>query len=85
MYSTLRYPQINGQAEATNKTLLVVLRKILEEAKEKWVDELLEVLCAYRTTPEWPIGTIPFALTFGMEAIIPTEIGMPTSRMVVQD
>ena len=39
-----RYPQSNGQAEATNKTLLSALKKILERAKGKWVKELPDVL-----------------------------------------
>nr|CAN74048.1 hypothetical protein VITISV_017189 [Vitis vinifera] len=34
-YSTPRYPQSNGQAEATNKTLITALKKWLEQAKGK--------------------------------------------------
>ena len=34
LYSTPQYPQSNGQAEATNKTLLSALKKRLEKAKE---------------------------------------------------
>nr|CAN71147.1 hypothetical protein VITISV_038768 [Vitis vinifera] len=79
-YSTPRYPQSNGQAEATNKTLFMALKKRLEQAKGKWVEELPGVLWAYRTTPGRPIGNTPFALTYGMDAIIPTEIGLPTIR-----
>ncbi|RVX13860.1 Transposon Tf2-8 polyprotein [Vitis vinifera] len=48
-YSTPRYPQGNGQAEATNKTLIIALKKRLEQAKGKWVEELSGVLWAYRT------------------------------------
>lgn len=58
---------------------------MLKDAKGKWVDELPEVLWAYRTTSRWPTGATLFALTYGMEAIIPTEIGMPTARKTVQD
>ncbi|RVW94696.1 hypothetical protein CK203_029881 [Vitis vinifera] len=50
-YSTPRYPQSNGQAEATNKTLINALKKRLELAKGKWVEELPGVLWAYQTTP----------------------------------
>ncbi|RVW95436.1 hypothetical protein CK203_028714 [Vitis vinifera] len=46
-YSTPRYPQSNGQAEATNKTLITALKKRLEQAKGKWVEELPDVLWAY--------------------------------------
>ena len=45
------------------------------------MDELLEVLWAYRTTACRPIGISPFTLTYGMEAIVPTEIGIPTLRI----
>ncbi|RVW76719.1 Gag-Pol polyprotein [Vitis vinifera] len=79
-YSTPRYPQSNGQAEATNKTLINALKKRLEQAKGKWVEELPGVLWAYRTTPGQPTGNTPFALTYGMDAVIPTEIGLPTIR-----
>ena len=83
-YSTLRYPQSNGQVEATNKTLLSTLKKRLEKAKGMWVDELLGVLWAYQTTPGRPMGSTPFALTYGMNAVIPMEIGMPIARTVIQ-
>ena len=78
LYSTPRYPQSNGQAEASNKTLLTALKKRLDSAKGKWVEELPGVLWAYRTTARKPTGISPFALTYGMEAVIPTEIGLPT-------
>ena len=77
LYSTSRYSQSNGQAEASNKTLLTALKKRLHPAKGKWVDELLGVLWAYRTTNRKPTGVSLFALTYGMEAIIPTKIWMP--------
>ena len=44
LYSTPRYPQSNGQAKASNKTLLSTLKKRLHSTKGKWVDELLWVL-----------------------------------------
>ena len=80
LYSTPRYPQSNGQAETTNKTLVTALKKRLEQAKGKWVEELPGVLWAYRTTPGRPTGNTPFTLTYGMDAVIPTEIGLPTIR-----
>ena len=44
------------------------------------MDELPGVLWAYRTTARKPTGMSPFTITYRMEAIIPTEIGMPTIR-----
>ena len=44
------------------------------------MDELPRVLWAYRTTAHKSTGISPFAMTYGMEAIIPKKIGMPTIR-----
>ena len=41
------------------------------------MDELPGFLWAYRTTSRKPTGVSPFTLTYGMEAILFTEIGMP--------
>ena len=46
-YSTLAYPQSNGQAEAVNKTILNGLKKRLAGAKGRWAKELPNVLWAY--------------------------------------
>ena len=78
-----QYPQSNGQAEATNKTLLFALKKRLEKAKGKWVEMLPDVLWAYRTTPRRLTGNTPFALVYGIDAVIPMEIGMLIARTVV--
>ena len=85
LYSTPRYPQSNGQAEASNKTLLTALKKRLNSAKGKWVEELPGVLWAYWTTTRKPTGISPFALTYWMEAAIPIEIGLPTIRTATSE
>ena len=41
---TPAYPQGNGQAEAVNKVILSGLKKRLDDAKGKWVEELPHVL-----------------------------------------
>ena len=43
-YSTLAYPQGNGQTEAVNKIIVSGLKKRLDDAKGKWVEELPHVL-----------------------------------------
>ena len=43
-YSTPAYPQGNGQAEAVNKVIVNELKKMLDDAKGKWVEELPYVL-----------------------------------------
>ena len=43
-YSTLAYPQGNGQAEAVNKVIVSGIKKRLDDAKRRWVEELPHVL-----------------------------------------
>ena len=44
------------------------------------MEELPRVLWAYKTTARKPTDISHFALIYGMEAVIPTEIGLPTIR-----
>ena len=43
-YSTPTYPQRNEQAETVNKVIVSGFKKRLDDAKGKWVEELLHVL-----------------------------------------
>lgn len=54
IYSTLLYPQSNGQAEATNKAIVKGLKKRLKWTKRRWTEELPNVLWAYQTPTEQP-------------------------------
>ncbi|KAI3696981.1 hypothetical protein L6452_29656 [Arctium lappa] len=78
--STPRYPQSNGLAESSNKTIVNSLKKRLKAAKGKWVEELPSVLWANRTTPRTSTGQTPFSLVYGCEAVLPIEVQLPTSR-----
>ena len=80
-YSTLAYPQENGQTEAVNKVIVNRLKKKLDDVKEKWMEELLHVLWTYRTTPCRSTGETQFSMTYGTEAVISLEIEFPTLRM----
>ena len=56
------------------------LKKRLDEAKGRWVEELPHVLWTYWTTPHWLTRETPFSMTYGSEALIPLEAGFPTLR-----
>ena len=79
-YSTPAYPQGNGQAEVINKVIVSGLKKRLDDAKGRWVEELPHVLWTYRTTPRRSIGENPFSMSYGAEAVIPIETSFPTLR-----
>lgn len=58
--------------------LLNILKKGLEEHKGICVEELPNVLWANRTSVRTPTGETPFALVYGIEAVILAEVGLPT-------
>jgi len=76
--SSIEHPQTNGQAEAANKVILIELRKRLDTAKGRWPEELIKVLWAYRCTPQSSTNESPFSLVYGVDAMIPVEIGEPS-------
>ncbi|GJS12857.1 reverse transcriptase domain-containing protein [Tanacetum coccineum] len=47
-----------------------------------WVDEWPNILWAHRTMLKTSNGETPFSLTYGSEAVIPAETGMPTYRTI---
>ena len=79
-YSTPAYPQGNEQAEAVNKVIVNGLKKRLDDAKGRWMEELPHVLWTYRTTPRKSTRETPFSITYGAEAVIPLESGFRTMR-----
>ncbi|KAL5558492.1 hypothetical protein UlMin_034703 [Ulmus minor] len=81
VFSSPAHPKSNGQVEAVNKTINQTLKKKLEKSKGAWVDELPLVLWAYRTSFRAATGETPFSLAYGVEAVIPIEISLPTFRV----
>ncbi|CAL1384199.1 unnamed protein product [Linum trigynum] len=80
-YASVAYPQANGQAESANKNILWGLKTRLNEAKGKWAEELSHVLWAHRTTYKTATGESPYALTFGIDAVIPVETELSSYRI----
>ena len=56
------------------------LKKRLDNAKGKWVEELPHVFWTYQTTPRKSTGETHFSMTYKAEAVIPMKNGFPTMR-----
>ncbi|XP_075074737.1 uncharacterized protein LOC142162299 [Nicotiana tabacum] len=78
--STSYHPASNGQEESSNKIILNILKKKLEDAKGLWPGLLLEVLWAYRTTPKTSTSETPYSLVYRTDTVIPIEVGEPSLR-----
>lgn len=64
-FSTPYYPQGNGQAEASNKTILKILKKTVNEVRNDWRIQLNLALWAYRTSVCTPTRETPYCLVYG--------------------
>ncbi|XP_075675147.1 uncharacterized protein LOC142644409 [Castanea sativa] len=78
-YSTPAYPEGNGQAKAVNKVIVSGLKKRLDNANDRWVEELPHVLWTYWTTPRKSTRET-LSMIYGAEIVIPLETGFPTLR-----
>ena len=84
-FSSVAYPQANGQVEVVNKTLKASIKKRLDEAKGVLPEQLPQVLWAYRTSHRTPTGHTPFSVAFGSEAVLPVEVKVASYRVQAFD
>ncbi|KAL6196041.1 hypothetical protein ACLB2K_031658 [Fragaria x ananassa] len=84
LHSTPYYAQTNSQAEASNKVILGILRKMLELNPRVWHLELYHTLWAYWSSKRGPIATTPYAIMFGHDAILPLEVHVTSLRVQEQ-
>ncbi|XP_026450853.1 uncharacterized protein LOC113350977 [Papaver somniferum] len=54
--------------------------KKLDGHHKEWCEHIPNVLWSYRTTRRDATGMSPFCLTYGVEAVLPVEIILPTTR-----
>ena len=81
-HSTTYYPQGNGLAESSNKSLINIIKKLLEENKKNWHRKLTIALWADRLSTKKSIRMSPYELVYGMEAKFPSSLGIPTIKLL---
>ncbi|KAK4386210.1 hypothetical protein Sango_2491600 [Sesamum angolense] len=82
--SSMYYVAANGLAEAFNKTLCNLLKKVVAKSKRDWHERIGEALWAYRTTIRTPTQATPYALVYGVEAVLPLVQQIPSLRIAIQ-
>jgi transposase InsO family protein len=60
IHSTPYYPQGNGLAESSNKSMIWIIKRLLEDNKKAWDSKLKFSLWADRVTTKRSIGISPF-------------------------
>jgi transposase InsO family protein len=77
------YAQANGQAEASNKIMIKIIQKKIDQ-KPRWHSVLNEALWAYQIAPHGATKTSPYELVDGHHAVLPWEIQSDSRRVVLQ-
>ncbi|XP_050227807.1 uncharacterized protein LOC126677299 [Mercurialis annua] len=75
----------SGQAESSNKIIINIVQKMLEENPRDWHRILLEALWAYCISRRNATGVSPFMLTYGHDAMLPMEVVMRSLRVAKQN
>ena len=78
--STTYYPQGNGQAESTNKVIVTMLQKLVNDNHTDWNIQLYTMLFSYWTTYKVATGYSPFELVYGFLPLMPTKYIVLTQR-----
>jgi len=85
MHSTSYYPQGNGLAESSNKSPVRRIKKLLEDNKKSWDLKLKFALWDDRVTNKKSIGTSPFKLVYGTDAIFPIQLILPVAKFLQEE
>jgi hypothetical protein len=68
------YAQANGQAESSNKTLIKLIKKKIDENPKRWHEVLSEALWAYHISKHSATKVTSFELVYGQEYVLPMEV-----------
>ena len=82
VHSTSYYSQGNGLEESSNKSLVRIIKKLLEDNKKSWDSKLKFALWADRATNKKSIGNSPFKLVYGDDVVFPIELILPMAKFL---
>eukprot|EP00253_Pinus_taeda_P010165 PITA_10165 len=81
-YSSNYYLQGNGLAESTNKNLIRIIKRTVDQSQKNWHKTLINALWEDRITKKASIGTSPFNLVYGKKVVLPTHLMIPSLSLV---
>ena len=79
------YAQANGQAESSNKILIKLIKKKVQDYPRRWHEVLSEALWAHRISRHGATKVTPFELVYGQEAVLPVEVNLAALRFAKQN
>lgn len=85
VHSNSYYPQGNGLGESSSKSLIRIIKKLLEDNKSNWDSKLKYALWADRVTTKKSTGNSPFKLVYGNEAIFLIQLTLPVAKFLQEE
>jgi len=82
VHSTSYYPQGNGLEESSNKSLIGIIKKLVEDNKKNWDSKLKYALWADRVTIKISTGNSPFRLVYGTKAVFPIQLTLHVAKFL---
>ena len=81
-HSIAYHPRGNGLVEYSNKILVRIIKKLLEDNKRALHTKLKYALWRERISTKRTIGMSPFQLVYGAEVIFPTSFGVLVMKLL---
>ena len=85
VHSTSYYPQGNGLVESSNKSLVRVIKKLLEDNKKSQDSKLKFALWANPITIKKSIGNSQFKLIYGADAVFPIQLILLVAKFLQEE
>ena len=83
VHSTSCYPQCNGLEKSSNKSLVRIIKKLLEDNNKKcWDSKLKFALWAERVSIKNSIVNSPFKLVYGVDVVFPIQLILPVAKFL---
>jgi hypothetical protein len=88
--SSSYYAQANGQPEASNQSLIKLIKRKIDEHPRRWHEVLSEALwahciLAHCISCHGATKTLPYHLVYGQEVVLPWEITASSRRVEFQN
>jgi hypothetical protein len=68
-------------AESSNKSLVNIIKKVLDENKRSWHVHLKYALWENRISTKRSIGVSPFQMVYGTDVVLPINLALPVMKL----
>ncbi|XP_059064990.1 uncharacterized protein LOC131857020 [Cryptomeria japonica] len=86
-HSSDYFLQGNGLAKSSNRNLVAIMKKLVDDNAQNWHKKVYEALWADIIAPKRAIGMAPFELVYGIGAkvYLPLELSAAKLQTVIED